>query len=154
MSKFQIVPLQDGQYQNWRKLYQGYADYYQVALTDKGVAETWSWLMSADHPVSGLVVLDGQKLIGLAHYRAMPSPLRGAEIGFLDDLFVAPDARGQRVGALILDALKSIARDKGWPVIRWITRDHNYQARTLYDQHAKKTDWNTYEMMPEEMMPD
>ena len=29
-----------------------------------------------------------EKIIAFAHYRQMPSPLRGKNIGFLDDLFV------------------------------------------------------------------
>ena len=38
-------------------------------------------------------------IVGFAHYRRMPSPLRGQDIGFLDDLFVDPKHRGyQKIG--------------------------------------------------------
>lgn len=146
MNKIDIIPLAEEHYDDWLALYEGYAAHYAVALTAEGVAMTWSWLMDKAHPVTGLVAVNDGTLIGLAHYRAMPSPLRGAEVGFLDDLFVQPSMRGGKVGAQLLDHLNEIAASKGWPVIRWITRDNNYRARSLYDQKAVKSDWNTYEM--------
>jgi ribosomal protein S18 acetylase RimI-like enzyme len=95
----------------------------------------------------------GQKaesgLVGLAHFRAMPSPLRGAEIGFLDDLFVDPACRGGGAGDQLLRHLDNIAAARGWPVMRWITQDNNYRARGLYDQLALRTGWITYEMNAE-----
>ena len=76
----------------------------------------------------------------------MPSPLRGKNIGFLDDLIVLPKNRGSNAARMLLDELKMIAKSEEWGVIRWITRDNNYRARSLYDQLAQKTDWNMYEM--------
>ena len=148
MASVVIKALEQDHYDQWLSLYHGYADHYRATLTDDGIKTTWGWLMDEDHPLTGLVPLDGQQLIGLAHFRAMPSPLRGAEIGFLDDLFVDPASRGQQAGELMLMALKEIAADEGWAIVRWITRDNNYRARSLYDRHAIKTDWNTYEMLP------
>ena len=148
MANVAIKALEQDHYDQWLTLYHGYADHYRATLTDDGIKTTWGWLMDQTHPLTGLVALDGDQLIGLAHFRAMPSPLRGAEIGFLDDLFVDPASRGQQAGELMLMALKEIANDKDWPVVRWITRDNNYRARSLYDRHAIKTDWNTYEMLP------
>lgn len=148
MADVKIIPLTKDHYDEWRVLYDGYADHYQVDLTASGVAQTWEWLHSAASPVTGIVaVLDG-KLVGLAHYRAMPSPLRGAEVGFLDDMFVCNSARGAKVGEKLLNRLAEICTEQGWPIMRWITRDNNYRARTLYDRVAVKSDWNTYEMMP------
>ena len=148
MATVAIKALEQDHYDQWLTLYHGYADHYRATLTDDGIKTTWGWLMDQTHPLTGLVALDGDQLIGLAHFRGMPSPLRGAEIGFLDDLFVNPASRGQQAGELMLMALKEIANDKDWPVVRWITRDNNYRARSLYDRHAIKTDWNTYEMLP------
>ena len=86
------------------------------------------------------------RIVGLAHYRGEPSPSRGMDVGFLNDLFVDPDARGGRIGEALLEELRRICGARGWPVMRWITADDNYRARTLYDRVAKKTAWNLYEM--------
>ncbi|MEZ5858142.1 MAG: hypothetical protein R3D28_03925 [Geminicoccaceae bacterium] len=70
----------------------------------------------------------------------------GADIGFLDDLFVDPKARGPRASAgPWIEAVAGIARERGWSVVRWLTADDNYRARALYDRLAVKTAWNLYE---------
>ena len=84
--------------------------------------------------------------MGLAHFRAMPSPLRGTNIGFLDDLFVLSEKRGGKVVTLLIEELEKEAVEKNWGIIRWITQDNNYRARNLYDKISQKTNWNTYEM--------
>lgn len=133
--------------QPWERLYRGYADFYRVETSDDKLATLFGWLMDAAHPCNGLVAADeGGALIGLAHYREMPSPLRGENVGFLDDLFVDPAARGRRAGEAILRHLDGIAEEQGWAVMRWITRDDNYRARKLYDLLAHRSDWITYEM--------
>jgi ribosomal protein S18 acetylase RimI-like enzyme len=76
----------------------------------------------------------------------MPSPLRGVNLGFLDDLVVKPQDRGSDAAKLLLGELKSIGKKAKWAKIRWITRDDNYRARALYDKVATKTDWAMYEM--------
>ena len=60
-------------------------------------------------------------------------------------------AVGLGCGALALFALAhlaEVARARGWSVVRWITADDNYRARTLYDRVARKTSWNLYELTP------
>ena len=144
----EIRPLQEGDYDEWLALYGCYADHYRVELTEEGVATTWRWLNEPGHPVEGIVADGGGALAGLAHFRAMPSPLRGREIGFLDDLVVLPESRGKGVAEALLAELGAIASRRGWATVRWITRDGNYRARALYDKVAAKTDWTLYEMEP------
>jgi len=117
-------------------------------MTAETLKTVWGWIHDPGHVVEALVAERDGALVGLAHYRAMPSPLRGIEIGFLDDLFVDPAARGAKVGEALLARLNGIAAERGWSRIRWITGDDNYRARTLYDRVAVKTAWNLYEMTP------
>lgn len=132
----------------WRRLYEGYATFYKRTMTEEGLATVWGWLQDPAHELEGaLAVVDGEP-VGLAHYRRMPSPLRGADIGFLDDLFVDPAARGGGAGAALIDHVAKVARARGWGVVRWITADDNYRARGLYDRLARKTSWNLYELQP------
>ena len=83
----EIRPLAPGDRAEWELLYRGYADFYGVETSADKLATLFDWLMDPAHPCKGLVAVAGESgLAGLAHYRAMPSPLRGAEVGFLDDL--------------------------------------------------------------------
>ena len=146
MPAFDIRPVSETDQEDWRRLYNGYAEFYQVPMTDGIAHRTWSWLLDPSHPVSGLIARDSsEEAIGLAHFRAMPSPLRGEEIGFLDDLFVDPALRGTGAAKQLLERVASVGREKGWICLRWITRDTNYRARGLYDKMALRTDWLTYQ---------
>jgi GNAT superfamily N-acetyltransferase len=133
----------------WRRLFQLYAEFYRMPMEEATAGRVWGWLQDPPHPVKGLVARgeDG-RLLGLTHYRPMPSPLRGTDICFLDDLFVLPEARGGRVGEALIQAVVEEARRRGWPAVRWITAEDNARARSLYDRVAKKTHWVTYEIRP------
>jgi GNAT superfamily N-acetyltransferase len=85
------------------------------------------------------------RAVGLMHCRQMPSPLRGAVVGFLDDLFVEPDVRGQGVVDVLYEALNTLGKQQGWPFIRWITAEDNYRGRAVYDRLSEKTHWITYQ---------
>ena len=143
-----VKPTQPENHDDWCNLYRGYAEFYKVPMNEEILGNLWHWILDKDHEVEGfLAFIKGQsKPCGLAHVRRMPSPLRGADIGFLDDMFVAPQARGNNIGETLFKALNNHAKQKGWPKIRWITADDNYRARSLYDKLSVKTIWNTYEM--------
>ena len=132
--------------EQWKKLYRGYADFYKVEMNDRILQNVWNWLLDKKHEISGLVYEDDGNIVGFAHYRRMPSPLRGKDIGFLDDLFVESNHRGQKIGEKILNELKIISKSKGWNLIRWITHDDNLRAKALYDRVAEKTKWDLYEL--------
>jgi GNAT superfamily N-acetyltransferase len=133
----------------WRVLYNGYAEFYKVPMTDQIADTVWGWIHDPKHEVKALVAKtsDG-RLVGLAHYRPMARPLAGAVAGFLDDLFVTPDLRGGGVADALIARLTEIAREKKWQVIRWITAENNYRGRSFYDRVATKTHWLTYEIRP------
>ena len=149
MTNIDFRALREDDHADWLPLYRGYADHYKVQLTPEGLATTWNWLMDDGHPLVGVAaVLDG-RLAGLAHFRAMPSPLRGQEVGFLDDLFVDPSCRGLGLADGLINLAKEHATANGWKVVGWITKDNNYRARSVYDRIAVRSDWITYEMFCE-----
>ncbi|MFB7586191.1 GNAT family N-acetyltransferase [Streptomyces sp. NPDC056169] len=145
--KVRAVRAED--FPQWRALYRGYADFYKVEQTEEAAARVWSWVNDPGHEVEALVAEDGDgRLVGLAHYRAFARPLSATTGGFLDDLFVAPESRGSGAADLLLAALRGIAAERGWSVVRWITADDNHRARAKYDRLATRTMWVTYDMTP------
>lgn len=141
-----VVPVTRAHEAAWRPLFRGYRTFYKWAEDEAVLDRVWEWLNDPAHPLEGLVAVQDGRVVGLAHFRGEPSPSRGMEVGFLNDLFVDPDARGGRIGEALLDELRRVAGTRGWPFVRWMTADDNYRARTLYDRVAKKTAWNLYEM--------
>lgn len=134
---------------NWGQLYAGYAAFYQVEQTEPMRDMVWSWLHDPAHESQGLVAQNRSgQLLGLAHFRAFARPLSASTGGFLDDLFVTPEARGGKVGVALIAALRTHAKAQGWSVLRWITAENNYRARALYDTVATRTAWVTYDLKP------
>ncbi|MEH6519719.1 GNAT family N-acetyltransferase [Sulfitobacter sp.] len=129
----------------WETLYKGYADFYGVPQTEQMRETVWGWLNDDTHEVSGFVAEVDGKLVGLTHYRPFYSPLAANVRGFLDDLYVDPNARGSGAAQALIDAVSDVGREKGWALIRWITADDNYRARSLYDRTATRTQWITYD---------
>jgi len=131
---------------DWKTLFQMYADFYKVEINENTMTIVWQWLHTSEHELQGLVGEINSKVIAFAHFRRMPSPLRGKDIGFLDDLYVHPDFRGQKIGEKLIKQLKQISKDKRWNLVRWITRDNNIRAKKVYDKISNKTNWDVYEL--------
>ncbi|RSS56618.1 GNAT family N-acetyltransferase [Streptomyces sp. WAC01280] len=145
----QVRAVRAEDFPQWRALYRGYADFYEVEQSEEAAERVWSWVNDPGHEVEALVAEDGAgRLVGLAHYRPFARPLSATTGGFLDDLFVAPESRGSGAADLLLAALRGIAAERGWSVVRWITADDNHRARSKYDQVATRTMWVTYDMTP------
>jgi len=140
-----IEPLAPAHKPDWLRLYAGYAAFYHAPLGSQGAEAVWGWLNDPGHVFEGLVARKEGRLVGLVHFRAMPSPLRACEIGFIDDLFVDPEGRGSGAAEALIEGVYAVAMARGWPLVRWITGDDNYRARAVYDRIAVKTRWNLYE---------
>ena len=131
---------------DWHMLFKEYAKFYEVEININIISTVWKWLHTPGHELQGLVGEINNKVIAFAHYRRMPSPLRGKYIGFLDDLYVLPECRGQQIGEKLIIRLKQISIEKKWNLVRWITRDNNVRAKKVYDKVSSLTNWNVYEL--------
>lgn len=142
-----ITQLDRDDYTEWKSLYRAYGEFYNMPLDQKTLDTVWSWIFDSKNPFYALIAKDEQgNGVGLMHYREMPSPLRGAVVGFLDDLYIKPHYRGNGAVDAMFDALNDAAKAHGWPFVRWITAENNYRARAVYDRVATKTHWQTYQM--------
>jgi len=146
---WRVRPLQAEDHDRWRELYAGYAAFYGLTETEEQAERTWTWLMDPGHELEGLVAHGVDvHVVGIAHVRAFARPSTATIGGYLDDLYVDPQARGTGAAAALLAALAELAGERGWSVVRWITADDNHRARSKYDQHATRTSWITYDMAP------
>ncbi|WP_421868344.1 GNAT family N-acetyltransferase [Motiliproteus sp.] len=133
--------------QAWEALYRGYADFYRMPMEAATLQRVWQWIFDPNNRFFALIAKDQQdRGIGLMHYREMPSPIRGAMVGFLDDLYVDPMFRGQGVVELLFERLHQEAQVNGWPLVRWITAEDNLRARAVYQRLSEKTPWVTYQL--------
>jgi ribosomal protein S18 acetylase RimI-like enzyme len=140
-------PLAEGDFFAWLGLYEGYASFYETTLTDEKAVLIWSWLIDPKHEENGLLALDDDgTLVGLVHYREFPRPLEGDHGLYIDDLFVTDAARDHGAGTALIEAVRTIAEERKYGVVQWITADDNDTAKKLYDEVGTRTPWVTYEI--------
>lgn len=137
MTAFTTRPIEPTDYPDWKPLFYGYAEFYETAIDDTIADSVWQWLCDDENVLHGLLTRDANgTAVGIAHVRACPRPLAGGEIGFLDDLFVTPEARGTGAADALFAALRQRAVEKGWPAIRWVTQHFNDRGRAFYDRYT------------------
>lgn len=154
MGAWTVRPVRTDEFDAWTRLYRGYAEFYETPTSDEHQRRIWSWIHD-DASIICLVAVptddDGTEVgdpQGLAHLREWVRPLRGVIAGYLDDLFVSPSHRGSGAVDALYDAMRSLATERDWAIIRWTTADDNYRARAVYDRLATRTTWITYDMTP------
>ena len=146
IKNIKIRQIKEKDRENWTKLFKNYAEFYEVKITDEIINNVWNWVHSKEHELEAIVAELESEIIAFAHYRRMPSPLRGKDIGFLDDLYVSVDYRGNKIAKKLILKLKEISAEKNWNLIRWITRDNNFRAKKVYDEISTLSNWDVYEL--------
>lgn len=137
MSNHQVSFVSPNDKAEWRPLFDGYAKFYKVPMNDGIADRVWAWLLDPDHVLEGLMVRDaGGRAVGILHVRACPRPLGGGDVGFVDDMFVEPEARGSGAADALFARLKELARERGWPALRWVTQHFNERGRAFYDRYT------------------
>ncbi len=129
----------------WEKLWQGYLRFYRSRLDPDVTELAWTRLLDPGAQPHGLVAeLDGN-LVGFAHYLFHPSTWSRTSYCYLEDLFTAPEARGQGVGRALIEAVAVAAQAAGASRLYWHTQEFNAEGRALYDTLARRTSFIVYE---------
>jgi GNAT superfamily N-acetyltransferase len=116
-------------------LMRGYCDFYKANPADAGLEEMARALIATSDDQGMLLVADeGGEAIGFAAVGWKWSSLRGARIAVLEDLFVAPEARGRGAADALIEAVADRARANGAPVVTWLTAPDNHRAQAVYDR--------------------
>ena len=128
----------------WRKLWRGYCDFYGVSIADETTNRTWKRVLDPDSAVMCIVAeVDGQ-VYGFANCVVHENTWETQPVCYLEDLFVAPAARGHGIGRALIEWLRNSMRAEGWARLYWHTREDNARARRLYDQFAEADDFVRY----------
>lgn len=121
----------------WRKLWRGYVDFYAASVPDGVTTRTWNRILDPDSAVMCIVAeVDGQ-VRGFANCVVHENTWETQPICYLEDLYVAPAARGHGVGQALIEWLRNAMRAEGWARLYWMTQADNAQARRLYDKFSQ-----------------
>ena len=144
MTNVTIRPINAGDRAAWSPLWAGYLAFYETTIAPDVTERTWTRLTNADGMYGLLATDTAGAAIGLAHFIFHPTTWSMTDTCYLEDLFVAPAARGKRVGRQLIAAVTDAARAKGAASLYWHTEEFNGTARRLYERVAKRTPFIRY----------
>ncbi len=145
MSPPHIRPLQPSDEADWRRLWTGYLQFYQSEVSEAVYVSTFQRLLGDDpRDFNALVAEVDGKVLGLTHYLFHRHAWRIEDVCYLQDLYVAPDARGLGLARALIEAVYVRADAAGAPAVYWLTQDFNTTARQLYDRIAKVSPFIRY----------
>ncbi|HEY9109477.1 MAG TPA: GNAT family N-acetyltransferase [Roseateles sp.] len=144
-----IRPIQPDDRASWQPLWDGYNAFYgrsgETALPDQITNTTWTRFFDAAEPVHAFVAERRRgELLGLVHYLFHRSTTRIEPVCYLQDLFTAPEARGQKIGHALIERVYLAAREAGARRVYWQTQSTNTNARALYDRVARHLGFIVY----------
>jgi GNAT superfamily N-acetyltransferase len=142
-----IRALSEGDWSDWDALWKGYLAFYRAELSEETGRATFERLCAGGEGMFGLIGLDKEgRGIGMANCVVHATTWSRRPKCYLEDLFVAPAARGHDLGRALLAAVKeqAVARHAGR--VYWHTQQYNGPARSLYDQVGRPTSFVVYEM--------
>ncbi len=90
-----------------------------------------------------IATVDGHAF-GLAHWIYHRSTWTTNDNCYLQDLFVADDARGSGLGRTLIEHVKADAMRQGAPRVYWPAHESNQNAIYLYDRVAERSRFVQY----------
>jgi len=139
-----IRPLAPSDHAQWYALWRGYQDFYRVDIAPEVSAVTWKRLLDPAEPMGAAIAADGATLVGLVHWIFHRSCWTIGDYCYLQDLFVAPERRGDGIGRLLIEHVYDIARTAGCSRVHWLTHETNTDAMKLYDRIGTRSGFVQY----------
>jgi ribosomal protein S18 acetylase RimI-like enzyme len=129
-------------------LMRGYCDFYAVDPSDDALL-AMSRALIADPAREGFQLIardDAGSAIGFATVFWTWATSSASRIGVMNDLYVAPEARGSGAADELIAECARLVRERGGKSLAWETAKDNHRAQKVYDRVGGKRDdrWLSY----------
>jgi GNAT superfamily N-acetyltransferase len=144
-----IAPVTEADLAELLPLMRGYCDFYASDPTDHALLAMSRALM-ADPEREGVQLIgrdDQASAVGFATIFWTWSTNSAARIGTMNDLFVAPEARGSGAADALIEACVGRCRERGAVRLEWQTALDNQRAQAVYERvGGKREQWLDYSL--------
>jgi GNAT superfamily N-acetyltransferase len=144
-----IAAVRSGELPELLALMRAYCDFYDTAPQDETLLALARTLI-ADPDLEGVQLLardaDG-RAVGFATVFWSWDTTDAFRIGIMNDLYVAPEARGSGLAEALIAACREVCADRGAGRLEWETGPDNHRAQAVYDRvGAVREPWLVYSM--------
>jgi RimJ/RimL family protein N-acetyltransferase len=117
-------------------LIRAYCDFYEVTPSDEDLlALSRALIEDPEHEGVQLIARDREgKPAGFATLYWCWSTTDACRIGVMNDLFVAPEARGSGLAEALIEACRWACAERGARRLTWQTAPENLRAQAVYDR--------------------
>ncbi|BDU22530.1 GNAT family N-acetyltransferase [Dyella sp. GSA-30] len=128
----------------WLPLWKGYQRFYDVDIQESVTHQTWARFLDPMEPMHAALAMVNDRASGLVHSIYHRSTWTAGDDCYLQDLFVAEDARGDGIGRALIEHVYEDAKRRGAPRVYWQTHESNHNAMQLYDRMADRSPFIQY----------
>jgi GNAT superfamily N-acetyltransferase len=142
----EITRVGEGDLEQLLPLMRAYCDFYEVSPPDERLlALSRSLIDDPDREGVQLIARDRDRAMGFATIYWSWSTTSAERIGVMNDLFVAPEARGTGTAEALIAACRAECGSRGAGKLTWQTALDNDRAKAVYDRiGATREQWLDY----------
>ena len=136
MTTVQVTRVGEGELDELLPLVRAYCDFYEVSPSDEALLAL-SRALIADPEREGVQLLardEEGRALGFATIFWSWATTSAQRIGVMNDLFVAPEARGTGAAEALIEACRAECARRGAGKLTWQTAPDNLRAQAVYDR--------------------
>ncbi len=146
-----IAPAVEGDLAELLGLMRAYCDFYETAPSDEALLSLSRTLL-AEPELEGvqLIARDSERAaVGFATVFWSWDTTEAARIGIMNDLYVAPAARGTGLADRLIEGCVDMCEKRGAVRLDWQTAPENARAQGVYDRvGGTREPWLVYSRRP------
>jgi GNAT superfamily N-acetyltransferase len=123
----EIRPARAEEVEDLLPLMRAYCDFYESNPPDRGLREMAAALIA--DPEAGLLLIAREEAGSAVGFAAL-----AWKWSSLNDLFVAPEARGRGIADGLIATCAARCRERGMPIMEWLTAIDNHRAQAVYER--------------------
>ncbi|MFZ4078077.1 MAG: GNAT family N-acetyltransferase [Microbacteriaceae bacterium] len=154
--------MNDGDFFEWKPLFQQYATFYTRPVNDALALRTWGWLTDPGENLFSFVAerrhvvetinskgevttIESSHLVGFVHFCVVTRALEADVQMQIQDHYVEPTVRRKGVAKALIEAVKMDGRNRGAGSVAWAVDANNRVARAMSEHLGRQTDWIIFE---------